>query len=190
MTGSESSSSGHHPSQPRGSAGGVLKDKPLHATFARKATVPSSEGEYWVTEVFRNRAGSVRTDLQPYSSILDVKGSRLITLLRAEKIALVTPATLDGSADFWGFNGYPIGGNESVSLMEITCRRLLISNSERGPHDAGELWVAYDLGLALKDIKTTPDGDITWEVNSLSLTEPDPLVFEIPEGYSVNNFSA
>lgn len=190
MPGSELPGVSHHASQPRGGVSGIIKNKPLHATFERHSHSPTSETENWVTDVFRNKSGSLRTNLQHYSSILDAEGSRLIILVPSQKTALISPTRMDGTATYWGFDKFPIFEPESVSLINIPCRRVFLSNAREGPHDAGELWVAYDLGLVLKDVKPAPEGDIIWTITSLSLNEPDPASFKIPEGYSVTNFSS
>lgn len=108
-------------------------------------------------------------------------------LIPAEKIALIMPIELDGSPAVWGFQAYPEVRTETITISNILCNRVLPSNTRQGPNDAGELWVAYELGIVLKDSKPDLAGDTVWQVSNLSLTEPDAAVFEIPDGFSVTS---
>jgi len=49
-----------------------------------------------------------------------------------------------------------------------------------------ESWVAPSLGLTMRQVRDDPQiGRQTWELVSLSLSEPDPALFRVPEGYRV-----
>jgi hypothetical protein len=176
---------GQRPSQPRAGMGGILKEKPFHAKFERTGPVPEGEHQEWVTEMYRNKAGSVRTNFQNHDEILDVEGKRIVILLRSGKVALVMPLAMEGTSPVWGFHDYPIIRTEATKILDIECNRVLLSKAREGPNDAGELWVNYDDGIVLKDIKPTPSGNSVWKVTSISLTDPDPAVFNIPEGFTV-----
>ncbi len=184
---------GQQQSQPRAGIGGVLKAKPFHATFERSGRVEGLEQENWVTEMYRNRAGSVRTNLQSYDSIRDAEGKKLVILLHAQKLALIMPVSLDGSPALWGFQNYPGMRIGEATIADIVCSKVQLSNSKDGlndvgndaGNDAGELWTNDEYGIVLKDVKPTEFGLVIWQVKKISFEEPDPEIFKIPEGLSV-----
>ena len=51
-----------------------------------------------------------------------------------------------------------------------------------------EIWYSRELGLTLQSITDDPrTGKKTEEVEELSLSEPDPSLFALPEGYAVKD---
>jgi hypothetical protein len=179
-----------NPSQPRAGVSGVLKGRPFHATFEITGTQPSPDDPPWVTEMFRNRAGSVRTEMSDhrFGWILDARMQRVIVLDHISKLAFVSPVKIPDSPDSaprWGFNKFPTFTEESAAILGVTCKKVMLSNDKTQPSSAGEIWIAYDLGIVMQDDKPQPAASTVWRAVSIDRSEPDASVFDIPQGYHV-----
>jgi hypothetical protein len=177
-----------HADQPRAGISGIMRGKPLHARFELSGPHSRNEEGLWVSEIWRNQAGSIRTNLSGnnnFSWILDVGRQRLVALDLTSKTAVMTPMKLDDSHPMWGFNKKSTPTNESAVLLGITCNRILLLAGDPASTDAGEVWTANDLGIVMKDIKPVPGGNLVWRATSIELAEPDIAVFEILPGYKV-----
>jgi hypothetical protein len=49
----------------------------------------------------------------------------------------------------------------------------------------GETWVAFDWGLVMLDVTEMPTEELRWEVVRVEGIEPDPAVFEVPQGFTM-----
>jgi hypothetical protein len=179
-----------NPSQPRAGVSGVLKDRPFHAMFEITGTQPSPDAPLWVAEMFRNRAGSLRTEMSDhrFGWILDARTKRFIGLDHISKIAVVSPVEIPDSPDSaprWGFNKFPTFTEESATILGVTCKKVMLSNDKTQSSSAGEIWIAYDLGIVMQDNKPQPAGSTVWRAVSIDRSEPDASVFDIPQGYHV-----
>jgi len=185
MTRSASTTGALHPSQPRAGISGTIRGKPLHAKFQIIGTPQSTDDRLWISEIWRNRLGSVRTDVanHSFSWISDVGGQRFIVIDHASKIAVIAPERMEDSHSMWGFNAKPTLTTESATILGVTCSKVILSDGESGMTNAGELWTANGLGIVMKDIKPVPGGTIVWIASSIEETEPAASVFEIPQGY-------
>lgn len=119
------------PSQPRAGISGTLRDRPFHAKFEITGVQPSPDDGPWVNEMFRNRAGSVRTEISghQFGWIIDASKQRLIVLDYAAKVALVSnvkvPETSDSSPR-WAFNQFPTITEESTSILGVSCKKVIL----------------------------------------------------------------
>jgi hypothetical protein len=175
---------------PRAGVSGVLKDRPFHATFEITGVQPPPDDPPWVSEVFRNRAGSVRTEMSGhhFAWIMDTMTQRLIVLDHASKLAVVSPVKIPESAESaprWGFNKFPAFTDESASILGVLCKKVMLSNGKTQSSAAGEVWIAYDLGIVMQDSKPQANGSTIWRAVSIDQSEPAASVFEIPGGYKI-----
>jgi hypothetical protein len=178
------------PHQPRAGISGVLKDRPFHATFEITGTAPSPEDPAWVAEMFRNRAGSIRTELSGNRSgwIIDAETGRFTVLDHTTRAAVVSPYKTPDAEDSgprWGFHKFPTFTDESATILGVTCKKVLLSSDKARSSPAGDVWIAYDLGVVMQDDKPQGAGWTVWRAVSLDQSEPDPSVFQIPQGYRV-----
>jgi len=180
-----------NPSLPRAGISGTLKNRPFHAKFEIITGVqPSPDDGAWVTEMFRNRAGSVRTEISghQFGWILDAKRQQLIVFDYNARVAVVSSLKVPEPADSiprWGFHKFPMTTEESASILGVSCKKVILWDDKAQSHPAGEIWIADNLGIVMQDTKPQPEGSTVWRVVSIDQSEPDPSVFEVPQGYDV-----
>jgi len=174
------------PTQPRANSTGCLVGKPFSASFLR--TGGPVVGEWrgmWVSRMFRNQSGSTRNDTVggKYSWILDCVKQRSVFLDHASKMALTLQIALEGSFTTTGFRKYPLQTPDTAIVLNILCRRVLLFEDRMATQKAGEVWIAADLGIVMRDIEPTSTGLLRWEAQSITLSEPSGTLFEIPGNY-------
>lgn len=68
-------------------------------------------------------------------------------------------------------------------ILSVMCNRVVFipPGEERTGQSAGHAWVSKELALVLEDEDLSED--MTWQMTRLSLTEPDPALFNISPNY-------
>ncbi|MGH9455110.1 MAG: hypothetical protein ACRD2O_14195 [Terriglobia bacterium] len=76
--------------------------------------------------------------------------------------------------------------NDRKTIHGLECTRVSLLPLQNRPAEnlQGETWIAADWGLVMLDVAETPDVERRWEVLQIDRIEPDPSVFQVPEGFA------
>jgi hypothetical protein len=164
---------------------------------AQKKTLPALEGEIETTfrtpqgqfstpgHYYRSRDGRVREDSPIGSIITDVRGGSVTLVNRATKEARVIRMAGARRPEAPG----PALAPDAFEEGTVEGHAVKKARKTMGRTTA-ELWTAPDLGVALMSKVEAPDFAMTKVMRNLSLHEPDPDVFRIPNDYKVTHETA
>jgi hypothetical protein len=152
-----------------------------------------------VRKIYRDTAGRTRIDpyqvnlvllMDPVKGVLFVLESPSNVAHRMESLK-VGPSS--GSPHFTFFVGPSAQeenlGKQIIDGIEYEGMRVTIS---KGTPEAEtiERWISNDLGLIGLTRASGPDGDHTVRVQNIVRAEPDPMLFELPQEYTIRDLNS
>lgn len=145
----------------------------------------SNPGHY-----YRSKDGKTREDSPTGSTITDIRSGTITLLNSATKEAtVISTAGVPRAAGTAGVAGAaaraPIGSFVPFAQAQIEGHVVTKARANAAGGQVQELWTAQDLGLVMFSKVDSPDHTMTRTLRHVSLREPDPKVFQIPEGYTV-----
>lgn len=176
-------------SRAQGRPPGVVADIEITVSTSTGQTY-SKPGHY-----YRSKDGRTREDSSTGSIITDI-GSGTVTLLNSTtKEATVISTSGDpratGPTGARGAAGaaasQAIGSFVPFEQAQIEGHAVTKARANGASGRVQELWTATDLGLVVFSKVDSPDRTMTRTLRNVSLREPDPTVFQIPEGYTVKH---
>jgi hypothetical protein len=94
----------------------------------------------------------------------------------------------DGEVVWEDLGSRSIAGVDTVGARETTTTSAGTMGNDRPLTSVSEFWHSDRLGLNLLSMRTSPFfGKQTFTITELTPTEPNPQLFELPEGYKVND---
>ena len=165
------------------------------STAVRNTSTQVQTGKYW-----RGQSGKTRRDTGSTSVINDPESRTIMNLDHSKREALViqlpppqkaqpAPATAPGSAPLSPARGVSFEdlGESVMGGFQVKGQRIT------APNPTGlklgmlvtEIWMAPELFLPIYSKQTLPEHQTVQEYMNIRLGEPDPVVFEIPTGYTV-----
>jgi len=173
------------PTKPRAGFTGCLAGKPFSAVFSLSGASDHEPNHIAVSRMVRDNLGSTRTDAagNQYSWILDCAKQRTIFLDHLRRLAIVIPIALQDSSSTIGFKKYPRPTHETATILNITCQKILLFEDKAATRNIGEVWIAEELAVVLRDVESSDAGSSKWEMVSIKFAEPSKSSFEIPSNY-------
>jgi len=179
-------------------AGSLSAQRPIGAPIAPKlrtaldaeieTTFTTPQGQFSTPgHFYRSRDGKMREDSPLGSMITDVQSGTVTLLNHANKEAKVIVVTGQPrpSASLANKAAMP------QAFAETTIEGHAVTKARTAAGGATqEVWTAKDLGLVVFSKVDAPDFAMTKTLRNVSLREPDPALFKIPNGYTVTHENA
>lgn len=152
---------------------GAIKNAALTCTILSGAIDRNSAGVVRISYEMRTNGGVIG------AVIRDAYSETIVTLLPDKRLAV------RDSVNFGVPKSY-----SKLNLMAppslksgILCKRVTLN--EGAPSNLDELWISEAFGVVIVDFQASEAGVRIWHLESLKEGEPPPELFQIPEGYRV-----